>query len=84
MSDIVVTNRNNRLFYCARGWYKHKTTNKWARITVDKVKVITWDNEYIYDYKVGENVRSLKKEDWDRKRILDLPLRIFNRLEALV
>jgi hypothetical protein len=84
MSDIVVTNRNNRHFYCDQGWYKHKTRNKWARITVDKVKVNWFDNDYVYDYQVGDNVRSLAKDHWERKVQQDVPMPVYNRLEALV
>jgi len=83
MSDIVVTTRNNRFFYCDQGWYKHKTRNKWARITVDQLKVIWWNKNYVYDFEVGDEVRSLNKNFWERKTQQEVPMPVYNRLEAL-
>jgi len=83
MSDIVVTTPKNRFFFSARGWYFHPVRNKWARITNEQVKVIHYREEFVYDYKVGENVRSLNKKAWVKKKQEEVPIGIYNRLEAL-
>lgn len=83
MSDIVTTNPNNRLYFCGRGWYYHPTHNKWARITTDRLKVIWHDKDYVYNYRLGDNVRSLSKKLWVKTKQQDVPVHIYNRLEAL-
>ena len=83
MKDIAVTTKGNREYFCARGWYRQAKDNKWARITVDHVKIIWADRDYLYNYKEGNYVRCLTKEHWVKVRQNEVPLQVFNRLEAL-
>jgi hypothetical protein len=80
--DTAVTTVNNRGYYCAQGWYHHPVRNKWARITVDKVKIMWAGNDYEYTYKQGDYVFSLAKEHWTKVRHNEVPLAVHNRLEA--
>jgi hypothetical protein len=80
--DTAVTTVNHRDYYCAQGWYHQPVRNKWARITVDKVKIMWADKDYEYNYQLGDYVFSLAKEHWTKVRHNEVPLAVHNRLEA--
>jgi hypothetical protein len=88
MADSVRTLKTHRNFYSANGFYFNPAKRKWAKINkeetvikafVENKRTGQWEPKfYRYEHdKEAGIVMSLKKEDWERKKLNEVPNAVY-------